>query len=206
MGLQTLKTPVGAAIAATLLTAGLLSGVAAAQSSNDQEFTGCLTLRGTIIKITVNDEPPRVCKPWQKQITWHQQGPEGIQGPVGEQGPQGPVGPPGPQGPVGNQGPVGEQGPPGADGVTGYEVVLELSEINTSPTKAIVAFCPPGKQVLGGGINGIPGSGRIFVSAPNHGGVEIDGVLQWDRYEGRVVVETGESWRLQVVAVCANVG
>lgn len=125
---------------------------------------------------------------------------------MGEQGTQGPVGPRGPQGQVGNQGPVGEQGPPGADGVTGYEVVLELSAINTSPAKTIVAFCPPGKQVLGGGINGVPGNGHISVSAPNHGGVEINGVLQCDRYEGRAIVETGESWRLQVMAICANVG
>ncbi|MEW6473765.1 MAG: hypothetical protein AB1679_16050, partial [Actinomycetota bacterium] len=85
-------------------------------------------------------------------------GPQGNTGPAGPAGPQGetgPIGPPGPQGETGPVGPAGPAGLPGAPGVSGWEIVHSgpvTVPLNGS-TKSIVARCPAGKKVFGGGYN-----------------------------------------------------
>jgi hypothetical protein len=54
----------------------------------------------------------------------------------------------GPQGPAGSQGPAGPQGPAG---VSGLERVAVMSAINSDNFKEVVADCPAGKTVTGGG-------------------------------------------------------
>jgi hypothetical protein len=60
------------------------------------------------------------------------------------------VGPPGPQGPVGPQGSPGPQGP---SGISGYEVVVHGSGFQTQPAVRVIAECPAGKKLVGGGVS-----------------------------------------------------
>lgn len=101
-------------------------------------------------------------------------------------------------------GPVGPPGPPGPSGVSGYEVVLAVSLNDAEPFKRVHAFCPPGKKVVGGGVNGVPVNegGRLINSSPNHQGEVVNGDLRWNNWEGAAHVTTGEFWRLQVMAIC----
>ncbi len=103
------------------------------------------------------------CTNQETTLSWNQSGPPGPQGaagPQGEAGPPGtagPQGPPGPQGLAGPQGipgppgPQGASGPSGPAGMSGYEIVNILGTLPTNGTTSVVATCPSGKRVLGGG-------------------------------------------------------
>ena len=109
-------------------------------------------------------------------------GPQGAQGPqgaTGAQGPQGATGAQGPQGPQGAQGPQGPQGfvgPQGVPGVSGYErIVADTGTINVGflISSSIVAACPAGKRVLGGGHELLGSQSHlltIMASAPHENG------------------------------------
>jgi hypothetical protein len=115
---------------AALLTAG---GVAyATVPGNDTVFAACmLKATGTIrlIDQTLPSSNLRShCTSLETQISWNQQGPQGIQGPEGIQGPKGDNGTPGAPGKDGSngvdgkdgaRGPVGPQGPQGPQGQQG---------------------------------------------------------------------------------------
>jgi len=109
------------------------------------------------------------CTGNETAISWRQTGPQGPQGDAGPQGTAGPQGSPGlqgrpgpqgvaglqglqgPQGAPGLQGPQGSPGPSGPAGVSGYEIINTMGTLPTNGTILVVATCPSGKRVLGGG-------------------------------------------------------
>lgn len=106
-----------------------------------------------------------------------------------------------PDGPPGPQGPRGVPGPKGASGVSGLQRVDAATSASSANSKAVVATCPSGKRVVGGGAQ-VTGSGSnkvsITQSFPDSNG---------DRWNGNAVevVATGASWQLQAYALCAVV-
>jgi hypothetical protein len=102
--------------------------------------------------IRVVDDPSR-CRSYEDPLSWNQQGIPGEPGPQGEQGAAGPVGAAGADGAVGAQGEPGEPGPVGPPGVglSGLEQVRAASPMDSESLKTVVADCPAGKVVLGGG-------------------------------------------------------
>ena len=109
-----------------------------------------------------------------------------------------PAGPPGPQGPAG---PRGVPGPKGSPGVSGLQRVDSSTSSSSSNSKAVVATCPSGKRVVGGGAQ-VTGSGANKVSI-NQSFPDSNG----DRWNGNAVevVATGASWQLQAYALCVTV-
>jgi hypothetical protein len=110
--------------------------------ASDGLITGCFARVGGDLRVI--DPSSSNCKSNEIQLPWNQQG---LPGPRGEQGDQ------------------GEQGPPG---LSGYEVV-DTATANVDPLDyaQITAYCPTGKNVLGGGffIN-VLGTLEVVESAP----------------------------------------
>lgn len=101
-------------------------------------INGCYNRQGGDLRVI--DPDAENCLPSELAISWSQRGPQGARGPQGLQGLQGP---PGRQ---------GDPGPPGAPGgVSGLERVAVMSAINSDNLKEVVADCPAGKSVTGGG-------------------------------------------------------
>ena len=107
----------------------------------------------------------------------------------------------GPPGPAGPPGPRGVPGPKGAPGVSGLERVDASSSSSSSNTKSVVATCPSGKRVVGGGAQAT-GSGANKVSV-NQNFPDSAG-NKWNA-NGVEVVATAASWALSAYALCANV-
>jgi hypothetical protein len=132
-------------------------------------------------------------------------GATGPQGPAGAQGPQGPAGPQGPQGLQGPQGFIGPQGLPGVNGVSGWERVIGDSGTFAMANNLgtfVVATCPAGKKVLGGGHELLGGGIQVTVtmSAPYE-----NGVSGW-RVSFRNGTGTGlNNVQVRAHAVCATV-
>ena len=91
-----------------------------------------------------------------------EQGKLGSQGEPGQDGAQGPTGPTGVQGDTGAEGATGPTGPSGATGSTGadgspgvggHEIVhvIDFGTLSPGDTFSLIAPCPVGKKVLGGG-------------------------------------------------------
>ena len=106
-----------------------------------------------------------------------------------------------PAGPPGPQGPRGVPGPKGAPGISGLQRVDAATSASSANSKAVVATCPSGKRVVGGGAQ-VTGSGSNKVSI-NQSFPDSNG----DRWNGNAVevVATGASWQLQVYALCVTV-
>ena len=102
-----------AAFAVGAVLVGLVLGVGAAFATGGNTYTGCLTPGGNITNVAIGTEPAKECKGNSTQISWNEQGGQGIQGEQGGQGIQGEQGEQGIQGEQGEQGPQGEQGLPG---------------------------------------------------------------------------------------------
>jgi hypothetical protein len=109
-------------------------------------FRACLSDKGTLYNISLTSVPR--CKDGDTQVTWNQQGPQGLPGPQGEQGPQGAQGEPGlqgqqgepgPQGPQGEQGLAGPQGEQGLQGPAGPSGVVAVYDV-----EALSGYIPPG--------------------------------------------------------------
>lgn len=95
-------------------------------------------------------------------------GPAGPQGETGPAGPQGEIGPAGPQGEIGPAGPQGEIGPAGADAdassVRGLvQVVIETG----SRGGPVVASCPSGTIIIGGGCQNDQSASYVARSHPS---------------------------------------
>jgi len=105
-----------------------------------------------------------------------------------------------PAGPPGPPGPRGVPGPKGSPGISGLQRVDAATSSSSSNSKAVVATCPSGKRVVGGGAQ-VTGSGANKVSI-NQSFPDSTG----DRWNGNAVevVATGASWQLQAYALCAT--
>ena len=106
-----------------------------------------------------------------------------------------------PAGPPGPAGPRGLPGPKGAPGVSGLERVDAATSSSSANSKSVVATCPSGKRVIGGGAQAT-GSGANKVSI-NQNFPDSSG-NKWNA-QAVEVVSTGQSWQLQSYALCANV-
>ena len=155
-------------------------------------ITACVKDNGEVRIVAATGD----CKPPEHPVEWNivgPQGPQGIPGPQGPQGIQGPTGPAGPQGPIGLTGPKGDtgsQGIAGSPGISGYEKVSATYTNNgVSPITGGDAGCPPGKQVLGGGVNTL---GYTIISSFPFGTTTWHGIIQG----------TGQT---TVYAICAYV-
>jgi hypothetical protein len=73
------------------------------------------------------------CKSTEKALVWNQKGPRGIPGPQGAPGPQ------------------GQRGPAGPAGVSGWEKVQGDRMLPPNISVTVIATCPTGKFVFGGG-------------------------------------------------------
>ena len=106
-----------------------------------------------------------------------------------------------PAGPPGPPGPRGVPGPTGSPGISGLQRVDAATSSSSSNSKAVVATCPSGKRVVGGGAQ-VTGSGANKVSI-NQSFPDSTG----DKWNGNAVevVATGASWQLQAYALCATV-
>jgi hypothetical protein len=114
--------------------------------------------------------------------------------PAGQQGPAGPAGPQGPAGPA------GPQGAAGVNGVSGLEIVHVDTGMNSDTQKSIVATCPAGKKVVGGGgyaYDGtFPSQVAVVASYPS-------GSTTW-RFVAHEVDPYAGNWYARAHAVCAN--
>ena len=106
-----------------------------------------------------------------------------------------------PAGPPGPAGPRGVPGPKGAPGVSGLERVDASTSSSSANSKSVVATCPSGKRVIGGGAQAT-GSGANKVSI-NQNFPDSSG-NKWNA-QAVEVGSTGQSWQLQSYALCANV-
>jgi len=85
-------------------------------------------------------------------LTLADQGPKGDTGATGLTGATGAKGATGATGAIGATGPAGIQGPQGQAGVSGHQRVSATTSIPASFLATLVASCPSGKKVLGGGV------------------------------------------------------
>ena len=120
---RVIRTPLMVAVVALWVLAALLGGTAgAAHDGGEGEgpvYSACRRIGGDIIKIHLDTEADRPCKPWQTVITWNAEGPQGPQGPQGTQGVPGEPG---------LDGADGAPGLDGADGV-GFRVDCAITEV-----------------------------------------------------------------------------
>jgi hypothetical protein len=139
------------------------------------------------------------------------QGPAGAIGPQGDTGPQGPAGAIGPQGDTGPQGlpgAIGPKGSAGTPGISGYQIVSDVTQFDSSAAKQFDVRCPAGKQVIGGGAQIFPSLADpnrntapvvLRTSIPTSGGGE-----GWAAEALETSAYTFQ-WDLTVYAICANV-
>jgi hypothetical protein len=99
--------------------------------------------------------------------------------------------------PTGAQGP---QGPAGPAGLSAREQVSAETPLTSVGPKNTSATCPAGKKVIGGGVE-VGGSGRNRVTVTENKPVGDNG---WEG-EAFEAVATGQTWKLVVHAICANV-
>jgi hypothetical protein len=203
-----------------LMTAALLAGSSAVAFATTQMIGSGGLIQGCY-RISEDDRKgelrvvsdPAACRTNELPISWNAQGPKGDKGDKGD---------PGLPGAQGVQGP---EGPAGTPGVSGYEVVYESRILDFTNDKTAIAYCPAGKNVIGGGYkSGLPvhappassGSGGIrvettgwpdftagglnpYVSGPffNSNGTSGFAVTA---YNGGL-----QSYYLNAYAICANV-
>ena len=158
---------------------------------------------GSLYRIKATDATETCKSPNHVELHWNvvgpqgPQGPQGPVGPVGLAGPQGSQGPLGAAGPAGTAGPSGAQGPTGPAGISGYEVVtVQVEHPFESFDEIVVAHCPAGKKVIGGGYKLDPMVGRVQRNNPDSGN---DG---WYLWIDNLALNTPT---VAAYAICANV-
>ena len=158
---------------------------------------------GSLYRIKATD-PTETCKsPQHVELHWNVIGPQGPQGsqgpigPVGVAGAQGSQGPLGAAGPAGTAGSSGAQGSTGPAGIAGYEVVtVSVEHPFERFDEMVVAHCPAGKKVIGGGYKVDPMKGRVRHNNPDDGN---DG---WYVWIDNLALNTPT---VAAYAICANV-
>jgi len=103
---------------------------------------------------------------------------------------------------TGTQGPPGPAGPAGPPGVSGLQRIDAATGAGSAGSKSVIATCPSGKHVIGGGAR-VTGSGANRVSIVENF-PDSDGV-HWNARAAEVV-PTSSGWQLQAYALCATVG
>lgn len=110
----------------------------------------------------------------------------------------------------GARGPAGADGADGADGVSGYTVVRTIGEnLNVGRSNAVVATCPAGTVVIGGGYDVNEGTwlDAVTGSAPRLNGESVfasevtQSPNQWDVR----VTPSNAGLKVAVFATCADV-
>ena len=105
-----------------------------------------------------------------------------------------------PAGPPGPAGPRGVPGPKGAPGVSGLERVDAATSSSSANSKSVVATCPSGKRVIGGGRRRQAAEPRRFPSTrTSRTRLATSGTRRPSRSCRRA------TWQLQSYALCANV-
>jgi Collagen triple helix repeat (20 copies) len=191
-------------IAVAAVAATTVAGVGyAAVPGSDGTIHACYdNVSGQMRLYDVEDDSPRSCGSKETAVSWNQEGQAGPAGPMGETGPAGPAG---------SQGPTGPQGEPG---VSGRVVVTGASTRDSSYSKSVAVYCPPGKRVIGGGVR-LSGTGDWI----GQYGVAITDSWPHDYYNPSTDGRTGwgaaaqehssgytSDWRLHAYAICASVG
>ena len=110
---------------------------------------------------------------------------------------EGPAGPPGP----GDTGPPGPAGPPG--GVSAIESVTAVSGLDSATEKSVLAECPMGKVVLGGGARLVGASSEVAFTA----NIPITGEppTGWLAEAKEVNLQSGR-WSIEIRLICAIAG
>lgn len=191
-------------IATALVSAGLATAVTGnIYADSTGAYRGCVGNSGLLRVLGSGDS----CRAKEVAIEWNQagqpgpagsQGPQGEPGPTGPQGPQGATGPQGADGPQGETGATGAQGPTGpqgAAGVSGHEIVEVTSEFPVNHIALVLAQCPAGKKVVGGGASYIGVPIDISSSRPATGGTSWM-VGAWNK--------SASTSTLHVYAICVS--
>ena len=103
-----------------------------------------------------------------------------------------------PQGPKGDKGDAGAIGP---SGLSGWQRIEVESASNSDIAKTVIADCPAGKRVVGGGTEVVP----AIAAGPALMGDGPNGDTGW-RGQGREIVATNSNWQVRVEVICATVG
>ena len=117
---------------------------------------------------------------------------EGVPGPQGPQGDEGPAGP---------QGATGATGPQGESGVSGLELVTASSSNDSTDIKIANATCPAGKKAIGGGATILGQALNLVAITSSSPFSDLSG---WGASADEMN-PTGNSWRVEASAVCADV-
>ena len=150
-------------VVGALLAAGCVAvGIAYAAIPDGNTINGCYGKAGGVLRVTDTAKNQKCSSQFEVPISWNQQGPKGDTGAPGEKG---------------AQGIPGQQGPPGVSG----RVVVTADYQSGG---GVVAQCPQGTVVLGGGYNGAevvfsgpveafaagltPGSGWVVLGTAPH--------------------------------------
>ncbi len=117
-----------------------MASAAADEPSEPTVLYACYDPAGTVYRIKGPGLPDECRSPKHVEFSWNQQGPPGPKGDKGDPGDPGDPGEP------------GQPGPAGADGVSGWEIVYEqLLVPGNTPQGVLLAECPTGKKMTGGG-------------------------------------------------------
>jgi len=125
-------------------------------------------------------DSPTKCKNSEISLDWSQTGPQG------------------PAGTNGTNGLNGEDGENGAPGLSGLVRIQEDAPFDDVATKEVLAECPHGMKVIGGGYIHFLG-GPTVVPRTNAPTIDLGGWV----VDGTEV--TGADWSISAVALCANV-
>jgi collagen type II alpha len=189
-----------AVLAIVIATAGTASATTALITSGQIK-------NGTIRLVDINKKARKALHGKKGQT-----GSVGAAGPQGVPGLQGAQGLPGAQGTQGIQGPQGVRGVAGSPGVSGYTVVTNNTDVQSPGTHTtVVADCPAGDQVLGGGggaSGAANGFGGMVMGFEGPTGVDGGSNNAWevDMVTSPASSVTTEDVGVDAVAVCAKVG
>ena len=129
-------------------------------------------------------------------------------GPTGPVGPTGAIGPIGLMGPIGSTGPQGEKGDQGEQGLDGIPgVMVKLTEGPTwtgGGTGIVIAWCPSGKWVIGGGASTNTGAPmHVTSSAPSYNATS-GWVSQGWEVRARTDTCFEGDWNITAIAYCVD--
>lgn len=87
--------------------------------------------------------------------------------------------------------------------ISGYEVVVDESPVDGTPTKQLQVNCPAGKKALGAGWAVLDSSGAILDGRASYFQPSFDGSHWLVNAQNKSTFEA--QWKLRVRVICANV-